>query len=142
MSGPKAALKEGRKRIREGLGTDEPGPVDRCLGAHHHQLEGVVNGKPVSIARDVDIFLAIEHFRYYAGWADKGMCGKTIPTYLNDIFSMTVHEPVGTVGCVIPWNFPILMLAWKWGPLLACGCTCVMKSSEKVILMLFRDSPM
>ena len=49
-------------------------------------------------------------------------------------FAMTVHEPIGIVGCIIPWNFPIVMLAWKWAPLIACGCTCVMKSSEKTPL--------
>jgi len=49
-------------------------------------------------------------------------------------FAMTVHEPVGVVGCIIPWNFPLLMMAWKLGPLLACGCTCVLKSSEKTPL--------
>merc|ERR1712137_666377 len=98
------------------------------------EVESLDNGKPVSIARDVDIQLAIQHFRYFAGWADKGLQGKTIPTENTDVFSMTVHEPVGVVGCIIPWNFPILMLAWKWAPLLACGCTCVMKSSEKTPL--------
>lgn len=98
------------------------------------EVESLDNGKPVSVARDVDIGLAIQHFRYFAGWADKGLQGKTIPIENVDIFSMTVHEPVGVVGCIIPWNFPILMLAWKWAPLLACGCTCVMKSSEKTPL--------
>ncbi|CAD7962752.1 unnamed protein product [Amoebophrya sp. A120] len=98
------------------------------------EVESLDNGKPVSTARNVDIQLAIQHFRYYAGFADKGMCGKTIPTEDPHTFAMTVHEPVGVVGCVIPWNFPILMLAWKWGPLLAAGCTCVMKSSEKTPL--------
>ena len=52
----------------------------------------------------------------------------------TDSFAMTVHEPIGVVGCIIPWNFPIVMLAWKWAPLIACGCTCVMKSSEKTPL--------
>ena len=86
------------------------------------------------MARDVDIYLAVQHLRYYAGWADKGMQGKTIPCENTGHFAMTVHEPVGVVGCVIPWNFPILMAIWKWGPLLACGCCCVMKSSEKTPL--------
>jgi len=64
------------------------------------------------------------------------MCGKTIPTSSMgpDMFAMTVHEPIGVVGCVIPWNFPLLMMAWKLAPLLACGCTCVLKSSEKTPL--------
>jgi len=98
------------------------------------EVESMDNGKPVHIARDVDIALAIAHFRYFAGWADKGMTGKTIPCSNVHSCLMTVHEPVGVVGCIIPWNFPILMLTWKWAPLLACGCTCVMKSSEKTPL--------
>ena len=49
-------------------------------------------------------------------------------------FAMTVHEPVGVVGCIIPWNFPPLMMAWELAPLLACGCTCVLESSEKAPL--------
>jgi aldehyde dehydrogenase (NAD+) len=59
------------------------------------------NGKPVSVARDVDIYLAIQHFRYYAGWADKGMTGKTIPVDNTSSIAMTVHEPIGVVGCKI-----------------------------------------
>jgi|UniRef100_A0A6T1ZL54 aldehyde dehydrogenase (NAD+) len=98
------------------------------------EWESKDNGKPVSVARDVDVTLAAEHFRYFAGWADKGMQGKTIPVTNTNSFAMTVHEPIGIVGCIIPWNFPIVMLAWKWAPLIACGCTCVMKSSEKTPL--------
>jgi len=76
--------------------------------------------------------LAIKCFRYYAGWADKQQ-GKTIPID-GDYFCYTLHEPVGVVGQIIPWNFPILMLAWKLAPALATGCTIVMKSSEKTPL--------
>ena len=98
------------------------------------EWESLDNGKPISVARDVDVYMTIQHLRYYAGWADKGMQGKTIPVEDVNVFSMTVHEPIGVVGAIIPWNFPILMLAWKWAPLLACGCTCVLKSSEKTPL--------
>ncbi len=78
----------------------------------------------------------------YRGWADKGLCGKTIPTSImsskhfptrlmsSNQFAMTVREPVGVVGCIIPWNFPPLMMAWELAPLLACGCTCVLDSRE------------
>jgi len=97
------------------------------------EIESLDNGKPVSVARDVDIALAIKHFRYFAGWADK-MQGKTIPCENPDQFALTLREPVGVVGCIIPWNFPLLMLTWKWAPLLAAGCTCVLKSSEKTPL--------
>lgn len=97
------------------------------------EWESKDNGKPVSIARDVDIALGIKHLRYFAGWADK-IQGKTIPVEDVNSMAMTVHEPVGVVGCIIPWNFPILMMIWKLGPLLACGCTTVLKSSEKTPL--------
>ena len=97
------------------------------------EWESKDNGKPVSIARDVDIALGIKHLKYFAGWADK-IQGKTIPTENVHTMAMTIHEPVGVVGCIIPWNFPILMMIWKLGPLLACGCTTVLKSSEKTPL--------
>jgi len=95
-------------------------------------VESADNGKPVGVAENVDVALAIKCFRYYAGWADK-LQGKTIPID-GDYFCYTLHEPVGVVGQIIPWNFPILMAAWKLGPALATGCTVVMKSSEKTPL--------
>lgn len=100
------------------------------------QIESQDNGKPLAVAKGADVSLSVSHFRYFAGWADKGMCGKTIPTSVMDPnhFAMTVHEPVGVVGCIIPWNFPLLMMTWKLAPLLAAGCTCVMKTSEKTPL--------
>jgi aldehyde dehydrogenase (NAD+) len=102
----------------------------QCLA----EWESKDNGKPVSTARDVDIALSVKHLRYFAGWADK-IQGKTIPTESNaSTMAMTIHEPVGVVGCIIPWNFPILMMMWKLAPLLACGCTTVLKTSEKTPL--------
>ncbi|GFH46214.1 hypothetical protein CTEN210_02688 [Chaetoceros tenuissimus] len=68
------------------------------------------------------------------GWADKLPAGKIVQTENTSVMSMTVHEPIGVVGGIIPWNFPILMLTWKLAPLLACGCTCVIKTSEKTPL--------
>lgn len=97
------------------------------------EIESLDNGKPVSIARDVDIQLGIKCMRYFAGWADK-ITGKTIPTEDTSSMSFTIHEPVGVVGGIIPWNFPILMYIWKIAPILATGCTCVIKSSEKTPL--------
>jgi len=98
------------------------------------ELESLDNGKPVSVANNVDINLSIECYRYFAGWADK-IQGKTIkPTQSPDIFSFTWHEPIGVCGMIIPWNFPILMQAWKLAPALAMGNTCVMKLSEKTPL--------
>jgi aldehyde dehydrogenase (NAD+) len=100
------------------------------------EVESLDNGKPLAVSKAADIPLMIQHFRYYAGWADKGMCGKTIPTSVMDAshFAMTIHEPVGVVGCIVPWNYPLLMATWKLAPLLACGCTAVLKSSEKTPL--------
>jgi aldehyde dehydrogenase (NAD+) len=83
----------------------------------------------VAIAKAVDVHMAIETYRYYAGWADK-LQGKTIPIS-GPYHCYTRHEAVGVVGQIIPWNFPILMQAWKLSPALATGCTVVMKSSEK-----------
>src|SRR5262249_45118067 len=75
-------------------------------------------------------------YRYYAGWADK-IEGKTIPIS-GPYFCYTLHEPVGVCGQIIPWNFPLLMQAWKLGPALACGCTVVMKPAEQTPLTALR----
>ncbi len=83
------------------------------------QLESLDNGKPYQVARGADLPLTIACYRYYAGWADKNQ-GKTIPVNGN-YFTYTKHEPVGVVGQIIPWNFPLLMQAWKLGPALACA---------------------
>jgi aldehyde dehydrogenase (NAD+) len=100
------------------------------------QLETLDNGKPINEARTIDLPLVIECYRYYAGWADK-IHGKTIP--LNGpFFCYTRHEPVGVAGQIIPWNFPMLMQAWKWGPALACGCTSVLKPAEQTPLTALR----
>ncbi|MDA1041046.1 MAG: aldehyde dehydrogenase family protein, partial [Planctomycetota bacterium] len=99
-------------------------------------LEALDNGKPVSDARHGDIPLALDALRYYAGWADK-IHGQTIPINGN-YFCYTRREPVGVAGQIIPWNFPILMVAWKWGPALAAGCTIVMKPAEQTPLTCLR----
>jgi len=100
------------------------------------QLESLDNGKPYHVARAADLPLTIACYRYYAGWADKNQ-GKTIPVSGN-YFTYTKHEPVGVVGQIIPWNFPLLMQAWKLGPALACGCTVVMKPAEQTPLTALR----
>src|SRR5437879_5015025 len=93
-------------------------------------------GKPAHVARAADLPLTIACYRYYAGWADKNH-GKTIPVSGN-YFCYTKHEPVGVVGQIIPWNFPLLMQAWKLGPALATGCTVVMKPAEQTPLTALR----
>ena len=100
------------------------------------QLEALDNGKPAHVARAADLPLTIACYRYYAGWADKNQ-GKTIPVNGN-YFTYTKHEPVGVVGQIIPWNFPLLMQAWKLGPALAAGCTVVMKPAEQTPLTALR----
>src|SRR5208337_545418 len=100
------------------------------------QLEALDNGKPYHVARAADLPLTIACYRYYAGWTDK-IHGKTIPVQ-GKYFSYTKHEPVGVVGQIIPWNFPLLMQAWKLGPALAAGCTVVLKPAEQTPLSALR----
>jgi len=99
------------------------------------QLESLNNGKPYNnggYCSNVDLHLVINCLRYYAGWAEK-IQGKTIPVD-GQMFCFTRHEAVGVCGQIIPWNFPLLMLAWKLGPSLTTGCTLVVKTSEKTPL--------
>ena len=99
-------------------------------------LETLDNGKPISDSKGADLPLTIACYRYYAGWADK-IEGKTIPVN-GPFFCYTRHEPVGVCGQIIPWNFPLLMQAWKLAPALACGCTVVMKPAEQTPLSALR----
>jgi aldehyde dehydrogenase (NAD+) len=94
-------------------------------------LESLNGGKPIKESRDVDLPLAAAHFFYYAGWADK----------LEYAFPNRRPRPVGVAGQIIPWNFPLLMLAWKVAPALACGNTVVLKPAETTPLtaLLFCD---
>jgi aldehyde dehydrogenase (NAD+) len=106
------------------------------------QLETLDNGKPITIARVADVPLSIEHFRYYAGWATK-IEGETIPVSVPyapgaRFFNYTLREPVGVVGQITPWNFPLLMAAWKLGPALAAGNCVVLKPAEQTPLSALR----
>ncbi|HLQ71126.1 MAG TPA: aldehyde dehydrogenase family protein [Bacillota bacterium] len=96
------------------------------------QLDTLDNGKPIRETTNADVPLAIEHFRYYAGWSTK-IVGQTIPVQ-GKFFTYTRHEPTGVVGQIIPWNFPLLMAAWKLGAALATGCTVVLKPAEQTPL--------
>lgn len=100
------------------------------------RLETLDNGKPLSDSLNGDLPAVIACYRYYAGWADK-VQGKTIPIN-GPYFCYTRHEPVGVVGQIIPWNFPLLMQAWKLGPALATGNTVVMKTAEQTPLSALR----
>ena len=98
------------------------------------EIESMDNGKPLSVARAADVPLAIDLFRYMAGWTTKIM-GHTFPiSFPGEYLSYTLREPVGVVGQIIPWNFPLLMAAWKLGPALAAGCTIVLKVAEQTPL--------
>lgn len=99
-------------------------------------LETLDNGKPYGDSLKADLPLTIMCYRYYAGWADK-IHGKTIPVN-GPYFCYTRHEPVGVAGQIIPWNFPLLMQAWKLGPALAAGCTVVLKAAEQTPLTALR----
>eukprot|EP00036_Acanthoecidae_sp_10tr_P010170 CAMPEP_0182923840 /NCGR_PEP_ID=MMETSP0105_2-20130417/5682_1 /TAXON_ID=81532 ORGANISM="Acanthoeca-like sp., Strain 10tr" /NCGR_SAMPLE_ID=MMETSP0105_2 /ASSEMBLY_ACC=CAM_ASM_000205 /LENGTH=498 /DNA_ID=CAMNT_0025061579 /DNA_START=56 /DNA_END=1552 /DNA_ORIENTATION=- len=99
-------------------------------------LESLDSGKPYlneAYSAQVDLALVIKCYRYYAGWADK-IQGKMIPIDVPDMFAYTRHEPIGVCGQIIPWNFPLLMMAWKLAPALACGNVVVLKTSEKTPL--------
>ena len=96
------------------------------------QIESLDNGKPLAVARVADVPLAADLFRYMAGWATK-IEGNTIP-FSPNFLAYTRREPVGVVGQIIPWNFPLLMAAWKLGPALATGCTVVLKPAEQTPL--------
>src|SRR5690625_1839682 len=98
------------------------------------QLDTLDNGKPYKTALEDDIDGVVDLFRYYAGWCTK-IYGQTIPI-TNDHLTYTVHEPVGVVGQIIPWNFPLAMASWKLGPALATGCTVVIKPAEQTPLSL------
>ena len=100
------------------------------------QLETLDNGKAINESRTVDIPAAAGTFRYYAGWVNKihGDTNVAPPGFFN----FTLREPVGVCGQIIPWNFPLLMAAWKLGPALACGNTVVLKPAEQTPLTALR----
>jgi phenylacetaldehyde dehydrogenase len=105
-------------------------------------LESLDNGKSLVIARAADVPLAVDLFRYMAGWATK-IEGNTIPISVPytpgaKYLAYTLREPIGVAGQIIPWNFPLLMAAWKLGPALACGCTVVLKPAEQTPLSALR----
>jgi aldehyde dehydrogenase (NAD+) len=99
------------------------------------QLESLNCGKTITDSQG-DMAGVVNTLRYYAGWADK-IEGRTVPVRGN-FLSYTLRQPVGVVGQIIPWNFPLLMLAWKWGPALACGNTVVLKPAEQTPLTALR----
>jgi acyl-CoA reductase-like NAD-dependent aldehyde dehydrogenase len=100
------------------------------------ELESLDNGKPLAYAKG-DVAAAVNHLRYYAGWPTK-IEGETIPVSTPDVLCYTRKEPVGVCGQMIPWNFPLLMAVWKLAPVLAAGCTTVLKPAEQTPLTALR----
>jgi phenylacetaldehyde dehydrogenase len=102
------------------------------------QLEALDNGKPVTNARNDDVASSIDMFHYMAGWSTR-LNGETIPVSKEGHWhAYTLREPVGVVGQIIPWNFPLMMAAWKLAPALAAGCTIVLKPAEQTPLSALR----
>jgi acyl-CoA reductase-like NAD-dependent aldehyde dehydrogenase len=101
------------------------------------QIESLDNGKPVGLAQYVDVAGAVAHLRYYAGWPTK-IEGGVLPVGAPNMHCYTRSEPVGVAAQIIPWNFPLLMAAWKLGPALAAGCTVVLKPAEQTPLSALR----
>ncbi|HKV56022.1 MAG TPA: aldehyde dehydrogenase family protein [Candidatus Binataceae bacterium] len=141
------AVKAARKAFEEGKWPNM-GPHERArlmlkiaelIDAHADELaelETLDNGKPLTFSRGFDIPAAAETFRYYAGWVTK-IYGETNPSDPS-FFNYTLREPVGVCGQIIPWNFPLLMAAWKLGPALACGNTVILKPAEQTPLTALR----
>jgi aldehyde dehydrogenase (NAD+) len=101
------------------------------------ELEALDNGKPVTYALNIDVRATVAHLRYYAGWPTK-IEGETIPVSARDMLCYTLKEPVGVCAQIIPWNFPLLMAAWKISPALAAGCTTILKPAEQTPLTALR----
>jgi acyl-CoA reductase-like NAD-dependent aldehyde dehydrogenase len=101
------------------------------------QIESLDNGKPVKLAQYVDVLGTVAHLRYFAGWPTK-IEGSVLPVTAPDMLCYTRREPVGVCGQIVPWNFPLLMAAWKIAPALAAGCTIVLKPAEQTPLSALR----
>jgi acyl-CoA reductase-like NAD-dependent aldehyde dehydrogenase len=101
------------------------------------QIESLDNGKPVGLAQYVDVAGTVAHLRYFAGWPSK-IEGNVLPVSAPNIHCYTRREPVGVCAQIVPWNFPLLMAAWKIAPALAAGCTIVLKPAEQTPLSALR----
>jgi acyl-CoA reductase-like NAD-dependent aldehyde dehydrogenase len=137
-----AAVAAARAAFAEGSAWRKLSPLDRgrliakladAIEANADELaelESLDNGKPLKFARYVDVASTIGHLHYYAGWCTK-IEGGTLPVSIPQMFAYTRREPVGVCGQIIPWNFPLLMAAWKLAPALAAGNTVVLKPAEQ-----------
>jgi acyl-CoA reductase-like NAD-dependent aldehyde dehydrogenase len=133
LSGPWASLPaSGREGLMLALAAAIEEHADEIA-----QIESLDNGKPVKLARYVDVAGTIAHLRYFAGWPTK-IEGGVLPVTAPNMHCYTRREPVGVCAQIIPWNFPLLMAAWKLGPALAAGCTVVLKPAEQTPLSALR----
>ncbi|KAL4063401.1 aldehyde dehydrogenase domain-containing protein [Scleroderma yunnanense] len=141
------AVKAAQQAFDTTYGLNCPGPRRRILLNNLASLleknadelaaiEALDNGKAFNMARNADVPMAVECLRYYAGWSDK-LGGNVLET-TEEQLTYTRHEPIGVVGQIIPWNFPLLMFIWKIGPALATGNTIVLKTSEFTPLSALR----
>src|SRR5213592_2745512 len=108
----------------------------KANGSELAELESLDNGKPLAAAKG-DIAATVNHLRYYAGWPTK-IEGETIPVSARDVLCYTLREPVGVCAQIVPWNYPLLMAAWKVAPALAAGCAIVLKPAEQTPLTALR----
>jgi acyl-CoA reductase-like NAD-dependent aldehyde dehydrogenase len=108
----------------------------KANGQELAELESLDNGKPLAHAKG-DVAATVNHLRYFAGWPTK-IEGETIPVSARDVLCYTLREPVGVCAQIIPWNFPLLMAAWKVAPALAAGCPVVLKPAEQTPLTALR----
>jgi acyl-CoA reductase-like NAD-dependent aldehyde dehydrogenase len=132
-SGPWGSMPAaGRERLMHGLADALEARAEEFA-----QIESLDNGKPVGLAQYVDVAGAIGHLRYFAGWPTK-IEGSVLPVTAPNMHCYTRREPVGVAAQIIPWNFPLLMAAWKLGPALAAGCTIVLKPAEQTPLSALR----
>src|SRR5436305_496196 len=142
------AVRAARRALEEGPWAKAPAAerarlmsVLADLGEEHAdelaELEALDNGKPVKLARIVDVSQTIAWLRHFAGWAER-IRGDVIPVRNPGMHCYTRKEPVGVCGQIIPWNFPMLMAAWKLSPALAAGCTVVLKPAEQTPLTALR----
>ncbi len=122
----------GRERLMHALAQ----AIDE-RGREIAEIESLDNGKPVGLAQYVDVAGAVAHLRYFAGWPTK-IEGGVLPVSAPNMHCYTRREPVGVCAQIIPWNFPLLMAAWKLGPALAAGCTVVLKPAEQTPLSALR----
>src|SRR5579871_2295360 len=131
--GPWAAMPaSGREQLMLALAQKVEDHADELA-----QIESLDNGKPVNLARYVDVAGTIAHLRYFAGWPTK-IEGAVLPVTAPNIHCYTRREPVGVCAQIVPWNFPLLMSAWKIAPALAAGCTIVLKPAEQTPLYALR----